>query len=679
MKFFDCNWDTMLKFCLLWEDIPEESQSLYLYTLTPPLIPVASVNVFMAKPLVDNGFLRFSSSKKSYEFTREAEQFHKLLRSLDSSTLFDEDADSIGNLIDYLIFFYTSAERLDLTERCRDYRKDDEDLAAQVGNAYWLKMLLETKNLRTWETGIDSDNQLSFDMVPGFDEHFNLAQTIVRVLIEGDNPIPLANILAIANTEDAEIISKTMHFLLKNIFVYLSVDDFTGTPVIGIRPSIHNFINPADIELEKLDLPMTACPPFLVDDMMILLVEASVNPIPVKQSDNKPYAKSARDIFSRFYQLPDVCNYLHAYTDEERLRMAMYTLISLELASISKKDKKSYLVALKTGENWLKLPDTDRLEETLQSMQNYYAYTEHEDLSRNRFHRNTTWCEIIDATRQKHNIPHKTPNLSGSIYSAFKKFASFKQPVTEHSFMRNQIFVENPFFTLFHSGIPYPESQNWSVEYIHDDVDMANSWLSVLKGFIINKAIPYGFINLGEIDDDGHYAISLTDIGLYFIGELKTLPEVGHSGDFILIQPNFEIVFMAQNPRAEVKLGQFCERLGSGIGTLFIISRKGILEGASNGLDAEYVLDTMVELSHKPVPPNVAEQVKNWISQCRKVSISTKILFQCPDRETALQVKSSGGDKVEHISDTVVAVSDRKFAKALEKKLEKKGIFRERG
>ncbi|MCK5134131.1 MAG: hypothetical protein KAR40_18535 [Candidatus Sabulitectum sp.] len=78
------------------------------------------------------------------------------------------------------------------------------------------------------------------------------------------------------------------------------------------------------------------------------------------------------------------------------------------------------------------------------------------------------------------------------------------------------------------------------------------------------------------------------------------------------------------------------------------------------------------------VSQNVKEQVKNWASQCRKVSISTRILFTCPDKETTLQVKSSGGNKVEQISDTVIAVSDRKFVKVLEKKLEKKGIFRER-
>jgi len=145
-----------------------------------------------------------------------------------------------------------------------------------------------------------------------------------------------------------------------------------------------------------------------------------------------------------------------------------------------------------------------------------------------------------------------------------------------------------------------------------------------------------------------------------------------------MIQPNFDIVFMAPNPGAEVKLGQFCERLGSGIGTLFKISRTSILKGASIDLDAEYTLGALAKVSNKPVPQNVKEQIKNWSAQCRKVSISTRILFTCPDKETALQIKSSGGNKVEQISDTVIAVSDRKFVRVLEKKLEKKGIFKER-
>jgi len=401
--------------------------------------------------------------------------------------------------------------------------------------------------------------------------------------------------------------------------------------------------------------------------------------MPVRQSDRKPYAKSVKDISSRFYKLPEVCNYLHRYTAEDRLSLAMSALKRLELAGISRNGKKQCLTALKPGENWLKLSGTERFEKTVSGLRNYYAYMKNEELSRSWFNPDTKWFGIIDAVRKTHNIPHKPPDLSGSVYSALKKLAAMEHPITEFSFMKNQIYVDNPLFTLFHSGVPYLKSQDWHDEYILDDDEIANAWLGVLKRYIVNMAIPYGLLSVGKINDDDHYAISLTDAGLYFIGELEELPEADQSGDSILIQPNFEIVFMAQNPGAEVRLGQFCERLSSGIGTLFKISRKSILGGASQGLDHEFVLSALADVSHKPIPPNVAEQIKNWISQCRKVSISTRILFTCPDRETALQVKSSGGNKVEQISDTVIAVSDRKFAKALEKKLEKKGIFKEKG
>ncbi len=502
------------------------------------------------------------------------------------------------------------------------------------------------------------------------------------MLIEGENPIPLSGVLDIIETEDAKIISQTMHFLLRNMLIFLGIDSSTGIPVIGIRPSIHEFIKPMNIKLEEIKpeeikLPQAKCPPFLIDDMTIVLIEISINPIPVKQSDNSPYAKSANDIYSRFYKLPDACNYIHRFTAEERLRIAISTLINRKLIYIKRQGSKKYLVALEAGEKWLKLSETERIEETLRSAFQHYSSAENNDLSRNRFQENSNWVKIIDDTRKKNQILHRTPNMTGSIYSAFKKLTSFKHPVSEFSFMRKQLFVENPFFTLFHSGLPQFESRGWQTNYVIDHEDMVNSWLKELETFMVNKLLPYGLINLGKMEDtDDYYIFSLTDIGRYFFGELHSLPEVIKPTGLILIQPNFDIVFMSQDPKAEVKLGQFCERLGSGIGTLFKLTRSSVLKGASNGLDVNSVLSVMDELSNKAVPTNVKEQVKNWMSQCRIVSISTKVLFTCPDKETALQIKSSGGDKIEQISDTVIAVPDTKFAKTLEKKLEKKGIFR---
>ena len=206
---------------------------------------------------------------------------------------------------------------------------------------------------------------------------------------------------------------------------------------------------------------------------------------------------------------------------------------------------------------------------------------------------------------------------------------------------------------------------------------MVDAWYRELSSFIINWVIPFGLINLGKMQDANSYAISVNTIGKYFLGEIETLPKIeAPSESSILVQPNFEIVFMGPDPAAEVQIGQFSDRLSSGVGTLFKISHSSILKSTSIGFDAEYVLKTLKNLSEKPVPSNVKEQIKNWSAQCRMVSIKKRVLFTCPDKETALKIKASGKDKVEQISDTVIAVADSKFAKTLAKKLEAKGIFK---
>lgn len=676
MKIFNCNWESILNLSVLWNDVPVKSRAYYLLEFKTPVTLAENTNSALTEPLTNSGFLCLSKSGKKYEFTKEARQFHHLLENLDFHDFFNE-YNATAEFVRYLRSFYTNEERLNLTEKYRDYRKDDEDLVMQVGCAHWLSRFLRTQKLQIWNTRSGKSEQPLFDCIPESHQHYYLGRKIVQALIDGRNPILLTDVLGFTDNENINLAAKTIVFLLQNILVYLSIDENTSIPIIGIHPSIHSFINTQIIELDKTDSPVTACPPFLVDDMTTLLIGMSLKPIPVKQNDNEPYAKSVKEISSRFYNLPDECNYMYEYTGEDRMRMAISAVKRLKLAGFRTIGKKRYLIAQEKSGKWLKQSESERLEKTMRALRNHYLISKDEDLSRTGCGKNSRWFEVIDFVRSRYNSPSKKSELSGSIFSAFRKLAAAKHPVTEYSFIRNQILVENPFSTLFHSGVPYGDSRSWYSMYYTDDKIMVDAWLKELQGFILNEAIPYGLINLGMIKDTGYYAISLTDAGLYFLDELDALPESEKPCNSIMIQPNFDIVFMAPNPGAEVKLGQFCERLGSGVGTLFKISRNSILRSVSIGLDAKYTLEALAEVSNKPVPQNVKVQVKNWAAQCRKVSISTRILFTCPDKETALQVKSSGGDKVEQISDTVIAVSDRKFVKVLEKKLEKKGIFKE--
>jgi len=704
MRLFELDWNSLLKYCESWEELPEESKLHFLFTISPPpdltheskqygvqgglfedqtldppLDSIHKSNNYETKPLIDLGFLRHSFTNKKIEFPETSKLFHSFLKDLLLCDMFDNIEDTTNNLIEYLSFFYTESELMALTSNFLATRRGYEEIGAAVTSAYRLKQFLEASNSEDLTVEYSSRNQLPLLNVSTKDKHFKIAKNILRGLIEGSTATPLSEITEIAGTNNTKLIGKAISLLLENILVFVSFSEYVNSPVIGIHPLVHHFINPGEMPLVKSRAQVKQCPAFLVDDMTILLTEASLAPIPLRQSDHKPYAKSIKAITSKFYQLPEECNHLFRYTDEERLRMAMLALDRNELVSIQtrKKEKTICLYAEEEGRYWLKLSDRDRLEEILTMEQEYHK--RFYDLNRSNFPLDSTCFKNIEHIRDEFSNPYNTPNLTGSLYGALKMLADVNQPVTETSFFERQVFLENPLFTLLQCGLPYMNQEDWHFQNIIEKQQMINFWLRSFQKFIIWKAIPLGLLKIGLIPEERDYAISLSDEGLFFTENLKRLPAIKQSDSSILIQPNFDIVFMSQNPRAEVKLGQFCERLNSGIGTLFKITRTSIQKGASIGLTVEYVLGVMTELSNKTVPPNVTEQVKNWISQCKKIAISTKVLFTCPDIETALQIKSSGKDKVEQITDTIIAVSDKKYAKSLEKKLKKMGIFRERG
>ncbi|MEA3266812.1 MAG: hypothetical protein U9P42_07705, partial [Candidatus Fermentibacteria bacterium] len=291
MKIFNCNWESILNLSVLWNDVPVKSRAYYLLEFKTPVTLAENTNSALTEPLTNSGFLCLSKSGKKYEFTKEARQFHHLLENLDFHDFFNE-YNATAEFVRYLRSFYTNEERLNLTEKYRDYRKDDEDLVMQVGCAHWLSRFLRTQKLQIWNTRSGKSEQPLFDCIPESHQHYYLGRKIVQALIDGRNPILLTDVLGFTDNENINLAAKTIVFLLQNILVYLSIDEDTSIPIIGIHPSIHSFINTQIIELDKTDSPVTACPPFLVDDMTTLLIGMSLKPIPVKQGDNEPYAKS---------------------------------------------------------------------------------------------------------------------------------------------------------------------------------------------------------------------------------------------------------------------------------------------------------------------------------------------------------------------------------------------------
>jgi hypothetical protein len=175
----------------------------------------------------------------------------------------------------------------------------------------------------------------------------------------------------------------------------------------------------------------------------------------------------------------------------------------------------------------------------------------------------------------------------------------------------------------------------------------------------------------------GALCIALTDAGRYLLDLTKDF-DYGQRHDqqgHIVVQPNFDIVFLSPAPLAEATIARFADRKANGTGTLFRITKKSIFTAASCNMTAEQVLDTLRDICTKAIPTNVTREVRDWFNQCGRVAIKTTLLICCPNAQVATRVLAAGGKKLTPISDTVVELADRKFKAPLVKKLKETGVF----
>ena len=142
-----------------------------------------------------------------------------------------------------------------------------------------------------------------------------------------------------------------------------------------------------------------------------------------------------------------------------------------------------------------------------------------------------------------------------------------------------------------------------------------------------------------------------------------------------MVQPNFDVVFLAAEPRAEAEIGRFAERKGRHMGTLFKITKRSILTAAAAGITAEQTLEALRQCCSGELPPNVQREISGWFAQCHRVNLRSAVLIHCPDGETAARVQAVAGSKVTPITDTILELHDPSAQAALLRKLREASIF----
>jgi hypothetical protein len=199
-------------------------------------------------------------------------------------------------------------------------------------------------------------------------------------------------------------------------------------------------------------------------------------------------------------------------------------------------------------------------------------------------------------------------------------------------------------------------------------------WNDLLFNFLRLRLLPLGGIEAG-VTAEGETCFTLTGAGEYLLGAARDVELVPTEKKEIVVQPDFEIVFLAPAPRAEAELVRIAERRGKGIGPLFRITRPSVLKAAAAGMSAEEVLGLLEANASNPVPENVAHEVRNWMGRYRKAEIRRTLVIECPDPATADRIRSAAGGSVTALSPTHLELLDPKKKGILVRKLKEEGVF----
>ncbi len=205
--------------------------------------------------------------------------------------------------------------------------------------------------------------------------------------------------------------------------------------------------------------------------------------------------------------------------------------------------------------------------------------------------------------------------------------------------------------------------------------ELERAWYEVLCEALLGKLMLLGAVEVG-VTADNQITAAATEVGRYLFGLAKDFSlESAESAKPIVVQPNFEIVFMAPSPLAEAELSGFTERQGKHVGAVLKITKRSIWTAAAAGIAAEQVVEALARHSSVALPGNVEREIRGWMAQCRRASLRSAILIHCPDSDTASRALSADRNRLTKLSDTVLELTDTHYRSKLVKKLREAGIF----
>lgn len=674
MKLYDCDWNALLRVVGRWNGLGEEERWCFMEIMQQAPSSFSQWGVESeADILVGAGLLQHLEKKpEMLRLTPDGDNLRRLLNDLDKLMTPLDGAKGIEPMTDYVRSLLSMSERRELMGSAgssgMESREISEWLAKRSASPSWVIKFISAERPEDWTGGAFFSTQ---DQLFSHGDVFGTVKRIIDEIDSAGGVLPLHELTAFLGRIESEVLATSLKKAISSLLLFLSLSE-SNKVRIGILPGTWKELHrepvqpPEGFAMEGMSIRTP-----MFDDMSVLMVEASTSPIRTRKNDGAIFAKRM-DILAEALQPIDeqLSEFMHA-DRQKRVNFCRHVLLKTGyLEEADSKDDRHILRPTTRGREWIALGRRERLRAVLKWIADFMNF------------RRIPPTGYADQRITLGLFPDYSPRLFTRYYRGLDVRKEILCAFTVLDGL-DCVWVDELFEFFYSAGniLETYMDQNNEVLYIEDgyhldtatDEMVADEWVHSLNRVLMNVLIMLGCVAFG-FDEAGRMAVKLTDAGGFLLGLRDDFDLNVEEETSIVVQPDFTVVFLSPCPGAESVIAPLAERIGRGVGELFRINGEKVMKVASSGISAESMISDLESLSGSELPKNVNRQIRDWCGQCRRVRKKSVILIRCPDRETALRVKSAGKSKVEQLNDTVLAISDRKAMRQLARDLQEKGI-----
>lgn len=424
----------------------------------------------------------------------------------------------------------------------------------------------------------------------------------------------------------------------------------------------------------------------LVQDLSALLVAAAAEPLRIRQNDGAFYARTAEELAGALTPLPDwLTDSVQGLEIDSRLARARRLLQEMEfLETRWLSESRMGLVPASGAEKWIALGPMRQVRTILDRWRvgegfDQDVHDDFDDESDDEFDDDDGGFGAFPTEAMTHYHYTYYRGYTGRVRGTADALAPVMRDAVRRAagrgfvglqdFARHEAAMHNPLDSDAHD---LRVGWGWGRETAEA---LRRIWADELKAFVLTRLVMVGGARIG-IDEEGLLVFEPTSVGRYLVGLSDSFElELPDESGTVVVQPDFEVVFLAPAPETETAVARFAERLGHGVGRLFRLTPEAAFGAAAAGLTADMVLETLEAAAAQPIPPNVGHEIRTWFGRARRLPVRWTLVVECGDPEVAHRLSAAGGSDVRLLGETIVEIPGGAIGRQLIRRAAAKGLF----